>query len=133
MEILLSRQNQRRPSWEKTPPKWKKKNSSETTVNAAILAGHWATPCDHEETSCIADGTNKYYTDWYGGGLENGGQVFQHAVRLFLDAALDELHGVGIEGDLSRSEDEAAADDGLRVRPDRRRCPIGMYAFTISH
>jgi hypothetical protein len=50
---------------------WSYQNAGETTVNAAILAGHWPTPCDHEDASCSADGTTAYYSDWYGGGLEN--------------------------------------------------------------
>ena len=50
---------------------WVRRNSSETRVNAAILAGHWPTPCDHHDTSCPADGTNSFYADWYGGGIEN--------------------------------------------------------------
>jgi hypothetical protein len=50
---------------------WSRRNSGETTVNAAVLAGHWPTPCDHEEAGCAADGTNAFYQDWYGGGIEN--------------------------------------------------------------
>ncbi len=57
---------------------WVKKNASETTVNAAILAGHSATPCDHEVSSCIADGSMLYYNDWYGGGLENFPRFLEH-------------------------------------------------------
>jgi len=57
---------------------WTKKNSSETWVNAAILAGHWPTPCDHEDGSCIADGSSAYYADWYGGGLENFPRFLEH-------------------------------------------------------
>jgi hypothetical protein len=47
-------------------------------VNGAILAGHWATPCDHHETSCAADGSTAYYKDWYGGGLENFPRFLEH-------------------------------------------------------
>ncbi len=50
---------------------WVRKNSAETWVNAAILAGHWPTPCDHHDSACAADGTNAFYADWYGGGIEN--------------------------------------------------------------
>jgi hypothetical protein len=50
---------------------WTRRNAAETTVNAAILAGHWPTPCDHHDPLCPADGTNAYYQDWYGGGIEN--------------------------------------------------------------
>ncbi len=57
---------------------WTKKNSSETTVNAAFLAGHWPTPCDHEASTCVADGTSAYYSDWYGGGLENFPRFLEH-------------------------------------------------------
>jgi hypothetical protein len=57
---------------------WVKKNAAETRVNAAILAGHWPTPCDHEDASCIADGTTFYYNDWYGGGLENFPRFLEH-------------------------------------------------------
>jgi hypothetical protein len=45
---------------------WANRVSSETTVNAGILAGHWPTPCDHEEPDC--DGG---FEDFYGGGIEN--------------------------------------------------------------
>ncbi len=48
--------------------KWKKKKAAETTVNAAILAGHWPTPCDWVEPTCP---TPSDYEDWYGGGIEN--------------------------------------------------------------
>ncbi len=57
---------------------WVKKNAAETTVNAAILAGHWPTPCDHEDAACPADGTSTYYQDWYGGGLENFPRFLEH-------------------------------------------------------
>ncbi len=57
---------------------WVKKNAAETTVNAAILAGHWPTPCDHEDPVCPADGTSAYYQDWYGGGLENFPRFLEH-------------------------------------------------------
>jgi hypothetical protein len=50
---------------------WSRRNSAETWLNAAILAGHWPTPCDHHDTACAADGSNSFYTDWYGGGIEN--------------------------------------------------------------
>ena len=39
---------------------------SNTSVYAAILAGHWATPCDHEVAGCPGG-----YQDFYGGGMEN--------------------------------------------------------------
>ncbi len=57
---------------------WVKKNAAETTVNAAILAGHWPTPCDHEDAACPADGSTAYYQDWYGGGLENFPRFLEH-------------------------------------------------------
>ncbi len=40
--------------------------ASNTTVYTAILAGHSATPCDHEDAGCPGG-----YTDFYGGGIEN--------------------------------------------------------------
>ncbi|MGH9258792.1 MAG: hypothetical protein ACRD08_02680 [Acidimicrobiales bacterium] len=40
--------------------------ASETTINAAVLAGHSATPCDHETAGCPGG-----YQDFYGGGIEN--------------------------------------------------------------
>jgi type II secretory pathway pseudopilin PulG len=43
-----------------------KKNATETEMWAAILAGHSATPCDHEVAPCPGG-----YTDFYGGGIEN--------------------------------------------------------------
>ena len=46
---------------------WNDRTASETTVNAGILAGHWATPCDWK----IDAGCHEGYDDWYGGGLEN--------------------------------------------------------------
>ncbi|NIM51349.1 MAG: hypothetical protein GTO22_19205, partial [Gemmatimonadales bacterium] len=45
---------------------WGYENAGETTVNAAILAGHWPTPCDHDESGCPGG-----YDDFYGGGIEN--------------------------------------------------------------
>ncbi len=35
-------------------------------MNAAILAGHWPTPCDHEQPGCAGG-----YLGFYGGGVEN--------------------------------------------------------------
>ncbi len=43
-----------------------KPNASNTQVYTAILAGHSATPCDHEDGGCSGG-----YTDFYGGGIEN--------------------------------------------------------------
>ncbi|NIM48124.1 MAG: hypothetical protein GTO22_02490 [Gemmatimonadales bacterium] len=43
-----------------------KKNAAQTEVWAAILAGHSATPCDHEVAGCPGG-----YSDFYGGGIEN--------------------------------------------------------------
>jgi hypothetical protein len=43
-----------------------KLNATETEVWAAILAGHSATPCDHEDAGCPGG-----YADFYGGGIEN--------------------------------------------------------------
>ncbi len=45
---------------------WTYQNAAQTTVNAAILAGHWPTPCDHEDAGCSGG-----YEDFYGGGIEN--------------------------------------------------------------
>jgi hypothetical protein len=45
---------------------WNDRPAGETSVNAAILAGHWATPCDHEEPGCTGG-----LEDFYGGGIEN--------------------------------------------------------------
>jgi hypothetical protein len=46
--------------------KVEKLNAAETEVWAAILAGHSATPCDHEDAGCPGG-----YSDFYGGGIEN--------------------------------------------------------------
>ncbi len=43
-----------------------KTGASPTQVWAAVLAGHSATPCDHEDAGCSGG-----YTDFYGGGIEN--------------------------------------------------------------
>ena len=43
-----------------------KSGAAETEVWAAILAGHSATPCDHEVPPCTGG-----YADFYGGGIEN--------------------------------------------------------------
>jgi hypothetical protein len=43
-----------------------KLKAAETEVWAAILAGHSATPCDHEDAGCAGG-----YEDFYGGGIEN--------------------------------------------------------------
>ena len=45
---------------------WQERRAGETTVNAAVLAGHWPTPCDHEDAGCAGG-----YDDFYGGGIEN--------------------------------------------------------------
>ncbi len=50
---------------------WSPLHAAPTMVNAAILAGHWPTPCDWQENGCPADGSDAYYADWYGGGIEN--------------------------------------------------------------
>jgi hypothetical protein len=47
-------------------PTWNMETASETTVNGAVLAGHWPTPCDHEVPPCAGG-----YADFYGGGIEN--------------------------------------------------------------
>ncbi len=60
---------------------WVYKNASPTAIYAAILAGHWPTPCDHENAGCPGG-----YQDFYGGGIENfprflerwGGVRFQY-------------------------------------------------------
>jgi hypothetical protein len=69
-------------------PTWYYEKAKETTVNAGVIAGHWATPCDHHAIGCAADGSDTYYSDWYGGGIENfprfletwrdGGKVLFH-------------------------------------------------------
>ena len=43
-----------------------KPNADNTTYYGAILAGHSATPCDHEDVGCPGG-----YEDFYGGGIEN--------------------------------------------------------------
>lgn len=43
-----------------------KTTAAETWINAAVLAGHSATPCDHETPGCPGG-----YHDFYGGGIEN--------------------------------------------------------------
>ncbi len=43
-----------------------KPNATATEVYGAILAGHSATPCDHEDAGCAGG-----YEDFYGGGIEN--------------------------------------------------------------
>ena len=50
---------------------WSNLKARQTTVNAGVIAGHWATPCDHHDIGCAADGSDTYYSDWYGGGIEN--------------------------------------------------------------
>jgi hypothetical protein len=50
---------------------WVRQNAAETTVNAAVLAGHWPTPCDWYDAACPSDGSSTYYQNWYGGGIEN--------------------------------------------------------------
>ena len=48
------------------PTPWKRTQASATAVYAAILAGHKATPCDHEVLGCPGG-----YDKFYGGGIEN--------------------------------------------------------------
>jgi len=54
------------PRYESWAEGWGYRRAEETTVNAAILAGHWPTPCDHAEAACPGG-----YDDFYGGGIEN--------------------------------------------------------------
>src|SRR5450631_263292 len=51
-------------------------------------------------------------------GLQDGGEILQHAVGLGAYVARDDLLGGGIDGDLSGREDQALSSDGLRVRAD---------------
>jgi hypothetical protein len=54
------------PKYTDWMPTWAMRTASETTVNAAFLGGHWATPCDHEDAGCGGG-----YYDFYGGGFHN--------------------------------------------------------------
>jgi hypothetical protein len=45
---------------------WTPKAAGGTTINAAFLVGHSATPCDHETAGCLGG-----FEDFYGGGIEN--------------------------------------------------------------
>lgn len=52
---------------------WSDRPAVGTTVNAAVLAGHWATPCDHEAPACSGG-----YWGFYGGGIENFPRFLEH-------------------------------------------------------
>ena len=58
--------NQAGTTLDNTCSGWSKPIASDTEVYTAILAGHSATPCDHEVAGCAGG-----YTDFYGGGIEN--------------------------------------------------------------
>ncbi|NIR45512.1 MAG: hypothetical protein GWN99_13985 [Gemmatimonadetes bacterium] len=59
------------PDFEAWAAGWDYREARETTVNAGVIAGHWPTPCDHHDVGCAADGSDDFYQDWYGGGIEN--------------------------------------------------------------
>jgi hypothetical protein len=69
---------------------WTRPQASATTVNAAILAGHKATPCDHEAAGCPGG-----YDKFYGGGVENFPRFLERwgsSVTLTYRGSLVSLH-----------------------------------------
>jgi hypothetical protein len=66
-----------------------KTDAADTEVYAAILAGHKATPCDHEDPGCAGG-----YTDFYGGGIENFPRFLEKwsGIRLTYSGALVSIH-----------------------------------------
>ena len=52
------------------------------------------------------------------GGLHNGLDVAEHLAGLLLDAAGNELAGLGVKGYLAAGDQEAAAVDGLGIGAD---------------
>jgi len=58
-------------------------------------------------------------------GFKNSFQVSDGSLRLFLDAAGNNLPGDGIDPTLSSGEDEVADTDTLRIRADGGRRTIG--------
>ena len=54
--------------------------------------------------------------------LDDGLEVLERLLSLSLDAALDDLHRGGVEGDAARAEEEVAGLDTLRIGPDGSRC-----------
>ena len=49
---------------------------------------------------------------------EHGREVLHHLLGLRGDVAIDDLHGLRVEGDLSGREEKAADDGGLRIGAD---------------
>src|ERR1700674_338150 len=62
-------------------------------------------------------------------GLQNGSEVFEHAVGLRAHIAADDLRGGGIDGDLSGSKDQALGSNCLRVGADGLRGLLGGDHF----
>src|ERR1035441_8224414 len=62
-------------------------------------------------------------------GLQNGGEVLEHAVGLRAYIAGDDLRGGGIDRDLSGSKDQPRGSNGLRVRPNGLRSLLGGDHF----
>ena len=67
------------------------------------------------------------------GRLEDRRQVSQNQVRLLGDVAVPKLHGLGIQGDLTGTEDETAHHHGLGIGPDGGRCVVGLGKLHVAH
>src|ERR1041385_5356255 len=55
-------------------------------------------------------------------GAQHRLEIGEHPLGLLGDAAVHDLHGGGVEGDLARGEDQVAAGDRLAVGADRLGC-----------
>src|SRR5882724_2669600 len=65
------------------------------------------------------------------GRLHDAPHVLQNPLRLLADVGLRHLAGFWIQRHLTRDEQKAIRPDGLRVRSDGFRAPVGQY--DISH
>ncbi|MGH7646250.1 MAG: hypothetical protein ACREMR_11765 [Gemmatimonadales bacterium] len=82
--------------------------ASETWINAAVLAGQWATPCDHEVVGCTGG-----YDDFYGGGIEN----FPRFLETWSGVS---MHYVGSLVSLHSSVTSTGTWNGRYYNPPRR-------------
>ena len=59
------------------------------------------------------------FTQIAAGGLQDGGDIIEHDFGLFFDRAGFQRAGYQVDRDLSRTENEIAEDDCLRIGADR--------------
>lgn len=82
--------------------------AGETWINTAVLAGHSATPCDHEVPPCPGG-----YQDFYGGGIENYPRFLENWSDVY-------MHYLGSLVSLHESVIPTGTWNGTYYNPPRR-------------